>query len=77
MKIIKGCLNKNLIGRIYFKNPYKTKITVCIALFTDVKSEHVFDLRTDREMFHVFPLTTLEIPFCFKPSEISSYFCEI
>ena len=44
--VVKGCLETNFMGRVYFKNPYQFKIVVNISLFTNERSIEVFDLMT-------------------------------
>ena len=77
VRVIKGCLHKNLQGRIKFKNPFRKEIVVAIDLFTDAKSAEVFDLLSEKDKYTVKPQSILEIAFTFKPTKILAYYCEI
>ena len=76
-KIIAGALNKEYSGNIRFRNPFKQEISVNVTLEGDEQQLLTFDLLLQKKKQTLAPLSSLEIPFGFRPKQISTFICSI
>eukprot|EP01017_Pseudomicrothorax_dubius_P047657 TRINITY_DN8583_c0_g1_i5.p1 TRINITY_DN8583_c0_g1~~TRINITY_DN8583_c0_g1_i5.p1 ORF type:complete len:454 (+),score=135.08 TRINITY_DN8583_c0_g1_i5:255-1616(+) len=76
-KLVAGALNKDVSGTINFKNPFKEPINVIISMEAEGKSRKVFDLLLKKTKTTINGFSMLQIPFSFKPREISEFYAEL
>jgi len=74
--VVVGALGREFSGNVRFRNPFKMSITVTIKMIGN--DDKVFELLIQKKKnINLSPLTSLEIPFRFKPTSISTYNCKV